>query len=77
MAPRPGGMAAEASVPRPASATPIPHTLTHSAEIPISATEKVLLPLISSLFVRKLDLQGAQSTCSALIFSTTHGLHFP
>lgn len=55
MAPRPaGGMAAEASVPRPASATPIPDTLTHSAEIPISATEKVLLPLISSLFVRKL-----------------------
>lgn len=54
-APRPaGGTAAEAGVHRPASVTPIPDTLTQSAEIPISATEKVLLPLISSLFVRKL-----------------------
>lgn len=55
MAPRPaGGVAAEASVHRPASVTPIPDTLTHSAKIPISAAENVLLPLISSLFVRKL-----------------------
>ena len=55
MAPRPaGGVAAEASVHRPMSVTPIPDTLTHSTKIPISAAEKVLLPLISSLFVRKL-----------------------
>lgn len=49
-------MAAEASVHRPASVTPtpIPDILTHSARIHISATEKALLPLITSLFVKKL-----------------------
>lgn len=56
LAPRPAeGMVAEARVHRPAcvTATPVPDFLSHPA-IPIRAAEKALLPLITSLFVRKL-----------------------